>query len=666
MRVIDWLEDRTGLRTLVHDILYEPIPGGARWRYVWGSTLVFLFALQVLTGVLLMAVYSPSSTTAWGSVWYIQTQMPYGWLVRGLHHFGSQAMIILLPLHVLQVLLAKAYRAPRECNWWIGLGLLGVTLALSLSGYLLPWDQKGYWATRVATNLLALTPIIGESLQKVLVGGSEYGNATLTRFFTLHVMILPTLFVLLVVGHVALFRRHGLTGAPHQSWTDEAPTTTDLRSKIGAGLFWPDQIFRDTVACAAVLAGLLITIWYTHSVVGAHLLDAPADPTSSNYPARPEWYFLFLFQLLKYFEGPAMQIVGAVVLPGVVIGALAALPLLDRLLPPRWAHRVAVGFTCMVLLGAGFLTYAAVRDDRDPPDDLLAAVQAKRLRGDPLTEGDHAVMRARRFNRQRARAGLAADRALLLAAQHGIPPEGPLALLANDPVTRGPVLFAANCAACHRFNGHDGLGNVPPDPARSSDLGGFATRQWIRGLLENPMGDRYFGLMVKPGGDPAHTRMSKFIDKTLGRQADDQARSALLANFDAVAAYLEDESTHPGRAARILAEAAEADAQATTASKRTSDDDLILRGRRFFMTVCNECHSYDGERSGTFRAPEMSGYGSVEWIELMIADPSHETRYRSRGKEPAQMPAFTNRLSKRDRRLIALWLHTTREVQPGS
>src|SRR4051812_1893737 len=153
-QLADWLDHRTGYRAIVHEALEEPIPGGARWRYVFGSALSTVFVIQVATGILLMLSYSPSSSTAWGSVYYISYRMDFGWFVRGVHHFGSQGMIVLLALHLLQVLWAGAYRAPREVNWWFGMVLMFVTLGFSLTGYLLPWDQKGYWATKVATNIM--------------------------------------------------------------------------------------------------------------------------------------------------------------------------------------------------------------------------------------------------------------------------------------------------------------------------------------------------------------------------------------------------------------------------------------------------------------------------------------------------------------------------------
>ena len=210
-QLADWLDHRTGYRNLLHEALDEPIPGGARWRYVFGSALSVIFMVQVFTGLLLMTSYSPSSSTAWGSVFYISHDMWGGWFIRGVHHFAAQAMVVLLVLHLLQVLVAGAYRRPRELNWWFGMALLFLTLGFSLTGYLLPWDQKGYWATKVATNIMGGAPGIGPYLQKIVVGGPDYGNQTVTRFYGLHVGFLPVLLVLCLVAHVALFRRHGIT-----------------------------------------------------------------------------------------------------------------------------------------------------------------------------------------------------------------------------------------------------------------------------------------------------------------------------------------------------------------------------------------------------------------------------------------------------------------------
>ena len=199
--LLGWLDQRTGYKKIVNEILFENIPGGPRWRYIWGA-LTFCIFVQFATGIMLWMAYSPSSQTAWESVYFIQEEMNAGWLLRGIHHYAAQLMTVLLILHLMQVVIDKAYTAPREVNYWFGLGLLFLVMALSLTGYLLPWDQKGYWATKVATNMVAITPFIGESLQKIVIGGADYGHHTLTRFFELHAGVLPGLLILLIVVHI--------------------------------------------------------------------------------------------------------------------------------------------------------------------------------------------------------------------------------------------------------------------------------------------------------------------------------------------------------------------------------------------------------------------------------------------------------------------------------
>ena len=175
MKLFDWLDHRTGFRKVVHSALYENVPGGARWRYVWGSTLTFTLAVQFITGAFLWLAYSPSSQTAWESVYYIQDVMAGGWFLRGLHHYTAHVMVILLALHLMQVVIDGAYKAPREVNFWFGVILLQLVLALSLTGYLLPWDQKGFWATKVATNLMAVVPVLGPSLLRIIIGAQITG-----------------------------------------------------------------------------------------------------------------------------------------------------------------------------------------------------------------------------------------------------------------------------------------------------------------------------------------------------------------------------------------------------------------------------------------------------------------------------------------------------------
>jgi ubiquinol-cytochrome c reductase cytochrome b subunit len=233
---------------------------------------------------------------------------------------------------------------------------------MGLTGYLLPWDQKGYWATKVATNIAGTVPLMGPSLQTLIVGGSEYGQATLTRFYVLHVGVLPALMVLLVAMHVASFRRFGAT----------APAGADLSKK---STFYPDQVFRDIAFAVLVVA----VVGVLTAAVGAHL-DAPSDP-SIDYHPRPEWYFLFLFQLLKYLPG-SLELLGTVVLPGLAGGFLFLLPFFDRGQSRRVRDRLP--WLAPVLLGAlgvAFLTAQALSDDAGDPV-YQASIEASKQRAE--------------------------------------------------------------------------------------------------------------------------------------------------------------------------------------------------------------------------------------------------------------------------------------------
>ncbi len=619
------------------------------WGRSLGATTVFLFALQIATGLMLMTVYSPSTTTAWSSVWYIQAKMPAGWLVRSLHHFASDAMLIVLAAHLAHFVAIKTYRTRHPLIWCSTLLLLSVTLSLSLTGHMLPWDQEGYWGTKVRVNILARTPEIGDVLQRLVVGGVAFGHLMLTRVYTLHVMILPAIALFLV-------RLRKTRDKP----CVDAGISGNQAGSVGSRD--AVQRLRNASMCAIAFALVGGVAWYVCAVRGSYLLDAPADPGASSYPARPEWHTLFLYQWLKYFTGAKMEMIGAIAIPGALAGLWMLLPYWSRILPERAAHRITTVLAGGMVLGVGVLSAIALWSDVDPSDAAIRAIHDKQSAEQPLTTHEEHALRTRSFHERRDRARRLGLRAIALANVNGVPPEGPLALLANDPDTRGPELFAANCATCHRFDGHNGLGNVPKEPADASDLAGYAGRQWIRGLLADPMSDRYFGLMKKSDGEPAHTRMRRWVNEAMDDAADDDTTEALLANFDAVAAYLEDESQRPRRLAHI----GTGDVAVTPANPETppTSSTEIERGRRFFMLTCNECHTYGGEQTGTLKAPEMAGYGSVDWMALMIAEPSHASRYRARGKEHAIMTGFADRLSDRDIRLVAQWIHDSQPVAP--
>ena len=631
-RLADFLDDRTGWRGIVREALYERVPGGARWRYVWGSTLVFAFVTQAITGLFLWANYSASAQTAWESVFYIQHEMSGGWLLRGIHHVMAQAMVVLLALHLLQVVIDGAYRAPREVNFWLGLALMMLVLGMALTGYLLPWDQKGYWATIVATNLAGIVPVVGPSIQQLVVGGPEYGHHTLTRFFALHAGFLPATLVVLLVVHLALFRRHGLHARRPLRRPDE--------------LFWPDQVLKDAVAMLAVMAVVLGVILVPAAramlagepvrlaELGAEL-GAPADPSVSYAAARPEWYFLFLFQFLKVFEGwgASGEFLGAIVAPGMVMGMMFLMPVVGR-----WelGHRFNVVFTLAILAGVGLLTalaldedYCAVWIDRGSlaeAEKLLDATAGDEAKLSAALGGDAARVAAmrrqfrtvERVRRSRAyldavqQARREATRAVELAARpERIPPAGMLELVRSDPQTRGPLLFARHCASCHAH-----VDPESPDAATilakssAANLHGFGTAAWMKGLLdpEQVAGPAYFGNTAHKDGDMVGFVQGDLQDGAAWTPADIEAVIAALA-----------------------AESGRADVRPPPA--------VVARGRELVASEerCGACHRFGDNATDPGSACDLTGWGGRDWLVGIVSDPAHERFY---GRSNDRMPRF--------------------------
>ena len=309
--VAAWLDDRTGWRRLRRHLLEEPLPPGTGWWFTLGSLLLFGLTVQFVTGILLALYYAPTPDHAWDSVRFVTTDVRAGSFLRGLHHWGASLVVVAAALHLIRVVFFGSYKKPREMNWLIGLALLLVILAFGLTGYLLPWDQRAYWATVVTINIAKLTPVFGEAVAWMLQGGAEVGALTLTRWYAVHVVVLPIALAGLVTAHLYLLRRHGISGP--------------VRPKPGpARMFFPYQAARDLTISIAAGVLLAVLAWR-----GAPALESPADPTSSDYIPRPEWYFLGLFQLLKYFPGK-WEVVGALLVPGLAAAFLALLPWLDR------------------------------------------------------------------------------------------------------------------------------------------------------------------------------------------------------------------------------------------------------------------------------------------------------------------------------------------------
>jgi ubiquinol-cytochrome c reductase cytochrome b subunit len=315
-RILRWIDEQTELVSIIKHFLEEPLPKGTGWPHIFGSAALFMFAVQAATGIFLMVYSVPSPENAYETVQYIQHRVAFGELVRGIHHWGASAMLLMVGLHMLQTYFWGAYKRPRQIIWVLGVGLLLLTMVFGFTGYLLPWDQKAYWATVVGTNIAGIVPVIGAWVRDLIRGTATVGAITLTRFFALHVFFLPVALTALFVFHLFQVRKKGLT----PSWRrvgEEAGVEHGV-------VFYPDQALKDAVFAVILLGAVMMVAWR----VGAPI-EPVANPADTAYVPRPEWYFLWLFQLLKYFPGK-LEFVGAVLLPAVAVLLLVLFPYVDR------------------------------------------------------------------------------------------------------------------------------------------------------------------------------------------------------------------------------------------------------------------------------------------------------------------------------------------------
>jgi cytochrome b6 len=302
--VRDWLDQRFGWDDLIAPLRHKTVPEHrlSYWYFLGGITL-FLFIIQILTGILLLLYYRPGANEAFESVQYIMTQVQFGWLIRSIHSWSANLMIFTAFAHMFSVLFLKAYRKPRELTWVSGVILLFIVLGFGFSGYLLPWNTLAFFATKVGTQITGQVPIVGRPLMIFLRGGEEVTGATLTRFFGFHVAVLPGLATMLIALHLLLVQRFGISVPPsvESDWQNRPRSVREMR-------FFPNFMLREMIA------------WYVGlGVLGALAalfpwnLGVKADPFGSA-PAgiKPEWYFLFMFQTLKLIPSKIWIIDGEV------------------------------------------------------------------------------------------------------------------------------------------------------------------------------------------------------------------------------------------------------------------------------------------------------------------------------------------------------------------
>jgi len=316
-----WLDERLGLADLEKLARKKQVPVHRHrvWYYFGGMTL-FLFVIQVLTGILLLLYYRPSAEEAYESVQFLMAEVEFGWLIRSIHAWSANLMIVALFVHLFSVLLLKAYRRPREMTWVSGVALLGIALAFGFTGYLLPWNELAFFATKVGTEITGAVPLVGGFLLRLLRGGDEVTGATLTRFYGIHVAVLPALVTIVLGLHLYLVQRHGMSVPPGVERAGGPVRTMP---------FVPDFLLRDIVGWLVALAALAALAAFFPAELGKK-----ADPFApAPIGIKPEWYFMFMFQTLKYLPSYVLWIEGEIV--GVLGFGLAGaflllLPFFDR------------------------------------------------------------------------------------------------------------------------------------------------------------------------------------------------------------------------------------------------------------------------------------------------------------------------------------------------
>ena len=426
-KILRWIDERWPLNAVIRWSLEEEMPGGTSYAYIFGSCVLIVFLFQVITGVWQLLYFVPTTARGYDSLNFLRTEIPFGWLVHGLHYWGASAMIILVGLHISQVYIWGAYKNPRQLTWLIGVGNLLLTLALGFTGPVLPWDERGYWEAEVAVSSAGTMPILGTLARNLLAGGTALGQMTLSRYFFLHVAILPGILIVFVILHLVAFRKFGISGPWHEA------------ERKRTGLFWPDQVFKDGIILTLILVAMVgLSAYWPPPYSG------PLDALETFYVPKPEWYFLFFYQSLKAFHG-VFEPIGTIGIPLIITLFFIFLPFLDRN-PERNPARRAPAMVCFAIFVAYVITMAIIGYYSKPETAMSGeASSSQSAQTVPASSGDPAPVSAN--------------------------------------VKQGEQLFnSLGCVGCHKIKGSGGV----VGPELTPQLLQGKTRQWLIVQIRNP------------------------------------------------------------------------------------------------------------------------------------------------------------------------------------